>query len=79
MPKLEYLYLKLAVSLGRNCDFYLGLANLPCLNRVQIWFNSEGVTKSEIIAATAAIKEEVHAHTNHHRIFIIGGKRRRGY
>jgi disease resistance protein RPM1 len=31
MPKLECLDLNLAVSVGRNYDFYLGLAHLPFL------------------------------------------------
>jgi disease resistance protein RPM1 len=69
MPKLECLCLKLelAVSVGRNDDFYFGLVHLPCLKTVYISFDSE-VTQSEFIAARAAIQKEVDAHTNHPRI-----------
>jgi disease resistance protein RPM1 len=71
MPKLEHLKLGLAVSVGRNDDFYLGLVHLPCLKSVYIPFDSEVTTQSEVIAARAAIQEEVAAHTNHHRILVI--------
>jgi disease resistance protein RPM1 len=65
MPKLEFLDLTLAVSVGRNDDFYLGLVHLPCLKLVYIAFDAEVTNNSEVIAARAAIQEEADAHTNH--------------
>jgi hypothetical protein len=75
MPKLERLDLglELAVSVGRNDDFYLGLEHLPCLKKVYIAVGCEITTKSKIIAARAAIQKEVDAHTNHPRILIRWG------
>jgi hypothetical protein len=71
MPKLECLDLELAVSVGRNYGFYIGLAHLPFLKRVNIPFQAEGAIESEIIAARAAIKEEVDAHTNNPRWYEV--------
>jgi disease resistance protein RPM1 len=68
MPKLECLNLKLAVSVGRNDDFYLGLVHLPCLETVYISFDSEVTNKSEVIPAMAGIHKEADAHRNHPRI-----------
>ncbi|XP_051230155.1 disease resistance protein PIK6-NP-like [Lolium perenne] len=70
MPKLEYLGL-VFLPVGRNCGFYIGLAHLPCLKVVKIGFPPGCGTKPEFISATAAIKEEVHAHTNHPRFGIF--------
>jgi disease resistance protein RPM1 len=75
MPKLECLDLNLAVSVGRNDDFYLGLVHLPCLKTGYISFEPWFTTESELIAeraAKAAIQKEVDAHTNHPRIHIGG-------
>jgi disease resistance protein RPM1 len=73
MPKLEGLDLRLelAVSVGRNDDFYLGLVHLPCLKLVYIPFDREVTTQSEVIAARAAIQKEVDAHRNHPRIQLV--------
>jgi disease resistance protein RPM1 len=74
MPKLEWLALglELAVSVGRNDDFYLGLVHLPCLEAVYVSFKPEVTTESEVIAARAAIQKEVDAHTNHPSILTRG-------
>jgi disease resistance protein RPM1 len=71
MPKLERLELGLAVSVGRNDDFYLGLVHLPCLKTVYISFDLDVTTESEVIAASAAIQKEVDAHTNHPSIRVL--------
>uniref|UniRef100_A0ACD6A3G3 Uncharacterized protein n=1 Tax=Avena sativa TaxID=4498 RepID=A0ACD6A3G3_AVESA len=74
MPKLEFLDLELVVSVERNYGFYLGIVHLPCITRVKRRIRSEGATKSEIIAARTAVKEEVDAHMNHPSMLILGGE-----
>jgi disease resistance protein RPM1 len=72
MPRLEHLELEFSVSVGRNYGFYLGIVHLPCLKRAVIRVQSEGSTMSEIIAARAAIKEEVDFHTNRPTVHVSG-------
>ncbi|CAM0878310.1 unnamed protein product [Alopecurus aequalis] len=74
MPKLEYLALKLDVSVGRNDGFYLGIVHLSCIRYGVILVGPDDATNSEILTAKAAIKEEVDSHANHPRILIVGEK-----
>jgi disease resistance protein RPM1 len=68
MPKLEWLVLG-----GLELPVSSGLVHLPCLRTVNIWYDPDITTESEVIAARAAIQKEGDAHTNHPRILIRAG------